>query len=346
MKNNLKENNRLVQWDMLKGIAIFLVVWGHLNQIDYIMNIIAVVHMPLFFVASGYFAVYTFSRNSIANVLKKKIKTLLVPFVVWSMIALSMNCLKALVRNEFDREFLLNKIEVVFLKPMSVWFLWALFVVFLIFTIAKKMEQYIGKISFLVVGSVWCTIVIIFKIDILSFNKVAVNYWWFIMGYYLHGIDFKNLMHNKYIKLSIMYIPMYIVVFSIITTEEFYMYYSCLFSEDISLFRGCFVSFISCIYAIMGMLFVWRWIIPFLEKSILKKMFIKFGRYSLDIYTIHMMFVGYIVFIPDIVSNNYIFLNYIYYPIYAFFICMLICVLTDRILHKLNIYKIFMLGKF
>lgn len=86
---NLTDSNRLVQYDLLKGFGILLVLWGHINCPPMVKIIIYGFHMPLFFFVSG-----CFYKPSTSFVLftKKKIRQLLLP---WSFFASILFLLKA-----------------------------------------------------------------------------------------------------------------------------------------------------------------------------------------------------------------------------------------------------------
>lgn len=73
--------------DILKGIGIILMVIGHAGSPQLLHDYIYTFHMPLFFIASGYF----FSVKSISNKLQffiKKIKGIYKPFVLCSILFL------------------------------------------------------------------------------------------------------------------------------------------------------------------------------------------------------------------------------------------------------------------
>lgn len=84
--------------DCVKGLAIFLVVWGHCIQyllIDprnsYFQNplfqFIYSFHMPLFMAVSGYLFAISEQTHSSADLLIKRAKRLLLPAAVWSVVA-------------------------------------------------------------------------------------------------------------------------------------------------------------------------------------------------------------------------------------------------------------------
>ena len=70
--------------DILKGVGIILVVIGHSGCPHIVSKYIYTFHMPLFFMASGYF----FSEKSVKNLwtfVKKKIKGIYLPFALCSL---------------------------------------------------------------------------------------------------------------------------------------------------------------------------------------------------------------------------------------------------------------------
>lgn len=74
---------RIQHLDIAKGIGIILVVIGH-SLIEWGHYLIYMFHMPLFFYLSGIFH----KHDSFANVMTKKNNSLIVPFVIFSIILL------------------------------------------------------------------------------------------------------------------------------------------------------------------------------------------------------------------------------------------------------------------
>ncbi|MBD5218613.1 MAG: acyltransferase family protein [Bacteroidales bacterium] len=76
-----------VAMSVCKGIAIILMVAGHAEGPELLTNFIYTFHMPLFFIAAGYF----FSEKYLADpwsFVRKRFGGLYVPFVKWSVIYL------------------------------------------------------------------------------------------------------------------------------------------------------------------------------------------------------------------------------------------------------------------
>ena len=88
-------NNTLInrmQWlDVAKGITIILMVLGHTSIPKLVSDFIWAFHMPLFFIASGWCT--NWKREGVCKFITKKVNSLLLPFVVYSVIVLSINLL-------------------------------------------------------------------------------------------------------------------------------------------------------------------------------------------------------------------------------------------------------------
>ena len=80
-----------IEWlDVAKGIAILLMVAGHTTIPKPVSNFIWAFHMPLFFIASGW---CTRWGGQYGEFVMRKIKSLLVPFAIYTAIVLPLDCL-------------------------------------------------------------------------------------------------------------------------------------------------------------------------------------------------------------------------------------------------------------
>lgn len=89
MNNTL--TNRMQWLDVAKGITIILMVFGHTSIPKFVSDFIWAFHMPLFFIASGWCT--NWKREGVCKFITKKANSLLLPFVVYSVIVLSINLL-------------------------------------------------------------------------------------------------------------------------------------------------------------------------------------------------------------------------------------------------------------
>ncbi|MDV4150288.1 acyltransferase family protein [Clostridium sp. AL.422] len=76
--------DRLLWIDVMKGLGITLVLMGHVSQNELLTNWIFSFHMPMFFFISG----ITFYISSKKSFIKKKAKTLLTPYFIFSILTL------------------------------------------------------------------------------------------------------------------------------------------------------------------------------------------------------------------------------------------------------------------
>lgn len=85
-------NARYIEFDIMKGIGIILMIIGHLTP--YMTNVIFSFHMPLFFIVSGYFYKPTILNDS----LKKDFKRLVIPYIATALIVIAYYLLLSIVR--------------------------------------------------------------------------------------------------------------------------------------------------------------------------------------------------------------------------------------------------------
>lgn len=78
-------NSERIAWvDVLKGIGIILVVFGHIYINDTIYRWIYSFHMPLFFFAAG----YIYKVKPILTDIKKRVRTVVIPYFVFGLLLL------------------------------------------------------------------------------------------------------------------------------------------------------------------------------------------------------------------------------------------------------------------
>lgn len=137
---------RIRTFDIAKGIAIILVVFGHALQgirdsqgvsatsayssIFYVCSIIYTFHMPLFFFVSGIF-VASWSRRKFSVAVMQKVKTLVIPYFIWTIITGSF---MQLASHYTNNGLGFKQVLLSWWVPFSeYWFLYVLFFTFLIY---------------------------------------------------------------------------------------------------------------------------------------------------------------------------------------------------------------------
>lgn len=133
------------QIDALKGIAIFLVVLGHSiilypidlhqNEIcEFIFRWLSSVHMPLFFVISGFCFSY---QGGYRQYIWKKVKRLLVPYLAFNALDLVPRYLFPSLVNR--PRGIAESIQKIIFDGGEYWFLYVLFIIFLIYPLIDKL---------------------------------------------------------------------------------------------------------------------------------------------------------------------------------------------------------------
>lgn len=282
---------RLSWIDIAKGIAIILVVVGHFIQsygkdLDFLLRLIYSFHMPVFFVISG----LTFNWNSKALIfIKKKVKALLFPYILFVIITFVYNVIAALLKGQLSEELeILNKsiFQTVFVTSdsyfINLWFLPCLFLalvfLYIIFHCIKND----------IMRGIVCGIIAIASIRI---HRMCVGYFpmccdisgvallWIYFGYIIHKFKIYKRLEKLY---SILF-PALILIFlnylsSILYPDVTDSYRQLLFSNVI----------ISLITGISGTVLIFS-----VSITIKRNKWIEYiGRNSNLIYGVHFLLLG------------------------------------------------------
>lgn len=145
----MEKTNQRIDWiDIAKGFGMIMVMIGHIpsnlyspfSSETYFHNLfIYSFHVPLFFFLSG----LTFSNKQISKTefLKKKVKSLIIPYICFSVIYIAIEIVMALMSNELNGKFLLTEIKNYFwyTNQHAIWFLPCLFIVELLHYVIKEL---------------------------------------------------------------------------------------------------------------------------------------------------------------------------------------------------------------
>ena len=138
---------RYEEIDALKGFAMFLVVLGHsiivypinLHENNFFNNLyefISTFHLPLFFIISGYCFSY---KDSYKQYITKKIKRILIPYLIFSLLNILLRTLAPSLVNKSD-DFVTLLMNVIF-NGGEYWFLYTLFMIFLFYPLLYKINR-------------------------------------------------------------------------------------------------------------------------------------------------------------------------------------------------------------
>jgi fucose 4-O-acetylase-like acetyltransferase len=210
-RNIFMEKTRLEFVDRMKGIAILLVIVGHIIQFNNIdggtnnklFNIIYSFHMPLFFILSGYIASRGWDKivnaSSFINFLWKKVYTLVLPLLTWTLLVG-----KYFFAQHFEaisKDDVLNAL----LHP-GLWFLQILFEIQILFGVFCLLSHYLNKHRRLYISIMLAAFIFIIPImgflliDKPHFMTLILFTGFFFMGSFISKYSqIEKLIKNKYV---------------------------------------------------------------------------------------------------------------------------------------------------
>jgi fucose 4-O-acetylase-like acetyltransferase len=273
-----------VRWvDYAKGIGIFLVVLGHVirslkfSSLVEHSGIIAVMdqwiyafHMPLFFFISGLFATRS-SSKTLFETLISKIRVLVYPYVLWSLIQGIIHVLVSRYTNQ--QSSFTDLWKIIYAPSIQFWFLYALFVVTLIHSLSQKLR--ISSTVFLL----FSTLIYFLPVDV-SFSevlsKIKINTLFFAFGLMVNeriGLETKDTRTP----------PLLFVVFSGFALVLFWTQF---YATDIT--EGDSIYLLRAIFGISASVAL----AVLLERVTFAKFVEEWGKLSLEIYLTHIIVIS------------------------------------------------------
>lgn len=331
----VKRNNKI---DLLKGVSIFLVVWGHAIQyanngeFDFFLNPIFIFiytfHMPLFMFISGFLFLHSVSNKKCSDVIIKRIKQLVVPIVAWSTMYYIFT--QVLTRQS------ISIIDLIKSYIGSFWFLFVLFVLSLLVTLVHRYFK--DKLFIYVILG----ILILFLPEKINLVYIKFMYPYFILGYLLNKHKTKI---KKYIDIIGISCTMLFVILLIGWTKDYYIYTTgmSLYVDDI--LHKLFIICYRYISGLAGCGFFIYAIYKFCKNNVNSNILNVIGKYTLGIYIIqsYIMKVLDRVSIPSFFVNNFFFYNFVFTPILAISIVGF-CIAVSIIIKKNDYLNTIFLG--
>ena len=190
-------SNCRIKWlDVVKGFAIILVILGHsgistTNKFIYVW--IYSFHMPLFFILSGY--VFSIKKyESYIEFLIKKIKTLIIPYLVFQLLQMTVQYMYNAILHLHEERTVLDHILGLLLQirdsryASGLWFLTCLFIIENIFYFflkhsKAKYDIYIAVVTIACVGCIYNYFI---GLNLpWYFDLVCISLPFFAFGYFL-----------------------------------------------------------------------------------------------------------------------------------------------------------------
>ena len=138
--------------DILKGLGIFLVVYGHIargviesapagNLLSKLDFLIYTTHMPLFFLIAGFHACKSLEKATNHSYLVSRVWAIIYPYLVWSAILWSLKYATSFLMT-INNPLQLSDLFAILWQPISVfWFLYALLVMQLLALSFKRIPE-------------------------------------------------------------------------------------------------------------------------------------------------------------------------------------------------------------
>ena len=178
-------NSRNEKIDIIRGVAVFLVLWGHciqyflISDFDFYKNwtykMIYSFHMPLFMIVSGYLFFYSVNKYNLYKLCISRMKSLGLPLIIWGCVYnLIIQLIYVLLRQQSF------SIYQIFKAFFSSWFIWSVLVLsIMVAVIEKKSNGFYKKIISYVVGIVCIAFLPYSENNLFMFP-------FFLFGYYIN----------------------------------------------------------------------------------------------------------------------------------------------------------------
>jgi acyltransferase len=289
-------SERLPWIDTLKGIGILLVVLGHTYIPEILQKYIYSFHMPLFFYISGY--LHSQKQHTFKDFLQKKYKSLIVPYILFTIISVIIMLLRAFWGNKENISLYQLILQCLYIDDKVIWNtpIWFLVVLFIVenlfyFIVKKKLlSNLLIMFSFILIGLVFAfySIKLSFGLSIACIALSFYNLGYLSKKYYI----IQYLVNKKKFILGIIISFLLNILFGLILNDRVDMY-------KIS-YGDNFISFY--IAAIAGIIF-WIYISHIISKN---EIFNYLGNSSLIILGTH-YFIFYFISVIElkVIKYNY-----------------------------------------
>lgn len=308
MKN--ATGGRNLEIDIIKGVSIMLVLWGHTIQnlspedsyySDWIFKMIYSFHMSLFALINGYLFYSSQRKRNFVGALRSRLTGLLYPIIVWTTLdwILGSAIHKKIVMGEWIDLFTGNML----------WFLWSIFAANLVLIIAEKwIELRWAKIIWLIFG-----FFVMYMFPNAELNLFLYPY--VILGFYYKKHDESSLSVRKYgwicILFFILLLPLYKETSFIYTTGI------SLWKSDVTAQPHILINLYRYVIGLVGSVTV-IYIVCVLggKHKTLDRMLSKCGQYTMQIYILQCFFFKVFAIVwtklESRLSNSIILLNTIF----------------------------------
>ena len=350
--------NRQNGKDIAKAIGIYLVITGHLlsAQAQAGHALIYLVHMPLFFWISGYFLYGSVKKHSIAENVRNKTGTLLIPFLVWSGVALLANLAVSFLNGSLCLQVISSGFYEIYMQARSMWFLLILFLAqLLVLLVHRLMKKQFIKLETGIMLFTWFILILPLPDQLFSLDKFKWMFPYLILGYGMHGIEvFLEEQKSDFSKKTLVSVGMQIkkacrkyagiigivcCAVYIFVTLKLYMHpcVQAFLSKKYDGVIDFLPYFLIFLLSLLGLLGVMQ-LSEGLSGSRFGNILAGVGRYSMDIYVIHMFFIKFVTYVPAYAKKSEIAYNCGFVPFYAIGIVGAVYLMAALLFRHIGLY--------
>lgn len=316
--------------DIVKGAAIFLMLWGHciqycaLNDFDFFENpvfkFIYSFHMPLFMLVSGYLFAFSCKKRDLRTLLIHRTQGLLQPIVCCTI-------LNYLLTNVIAKRHFENLLDAKWISNIgSLWFLWSVLAASVVIAFAYKLPS--SRITQVIIAILGILLVCLFP----NAEMNVFMYPYFIIGFIFACIKDKipRLLFNlKYFSLIIF--PLMLLFFK----KRDYIYTTGIINNEFDVYTLLGINLYRWLIGLAGSAFalvLLEWFIKAMTKAkpieLLGHAIARIGQKSLQIYCFSVSLLSF--FLPkfydvfcekiagqNLFAQNMILYNFLFTPIIA-----------------------------
>lgn len=340
--------------DVIKGVAIFLMLWGHCIQCCYrdegdffqdeVFKIIYSFHMPLLMIVSGYLFGKTYRHYDIDQLLSRKALSLIKPIIGGSIFLFFFTTALDGLIGGLGPVAILNGAWLGDLN--SLWFLWSVLGATTVMCVAMRYSKK-RQIEFIIV-----LLGIVFVAFLPNWQMNVYMYPYFVIGHYYAKYK-ERLQKIEWIKyISLVAFPIMMVFFE----KKHYIYTSSLYGSEYSLGEYVMIDTYRWAIGLVGCVFVITVIQLLLKCDLIKRISVcvsKLGKNSLQIYVFSVVFlsnylprgmhlirkIGFVDKLYQVFSTNAVLYDLVFTLIIAVLYAVALYYLT-KILEKLKISKL------
>ena len=348
MQQNL-DRKKLINF--LRGLAIFLVLWGHSiqyccgGQFDFFENTcfktIYSFHMPLFMIISGYLFFFSAQKRSMVELIEYKGKSILYPIIMCSAFNLVITKgIYSIATGEFrDLSSLLGGIGS---SITSLWFLWSVLSCSIAVAIAIKVCKNPAIQSLLIIGGLG--LVALFP----CWEMNIYMYPYFLIGYVLAGIEERHKLRSINI-VSALSTVMFVIML-LFFNKQHYIYISGILSGDMleSLKIDAFRWTIGLLGSI-SVIWICKLLFRFINKTKICEFIELMGAHSLALYALSVSLLSFwlpiiankvLKVLPWINWNHYILLYDLGITLLIAIAYSILLVLIVKLLRRVGAYRL------